>query len=148
MRLAATGETERMSVSWTVGDRRFVLRESGPGEVDLLVETDQEVPPTQVLPVHVAGPAGDRDLFMVFVPEPLGRAVGVLRLPGVHGWIDVTVGGERAVADLDADDQAVRRSVADSVRATPDPGMRAWTEVVASRPADDPLRQVIADSAH
>jgi hypothetical protein len=37
--------------------------------------------------------------------------------------------------------------VAGSVAATPDPGMAAWAEIAASRPAGDPLRRVIEDAA-
>jgi hypothetical protein len=147
VRMAATGEPERAAVSWAVGGRRFVMRESGPGQVDLLVETDRAVPAMLVLPVHVRGAAGERDLLMVFGRDPSGRSVGVLRLADAQDWIDVTVDGEVTGAELDAADPAVRATVADSVRATPDPGMAAWAEIVASRPAGDPLRQVIEDVA-
>lgn len=146
LRLAATGERERLSVRWAATGWGFVLRESGPDQVDVLVEAEREVPATQVLSMRVTGPAGDHDFFMVFVSRPSGGSVGVLRLTGIS-WIDITVQGERAVAALDAGDPVVCASVADSVRATPDPAMPAWAEIVASRPAGDPLRQAIEDAA-
>jgi hypothetical protein len=146
LRLAATDDIERLSASWTVAGWRFLLREAGPGQVDVLVETDREVPATLVLAVHIAGPAGDRDYFMVFVPDSPGRSVGVLRLPDVQGWIDVAIDGEQTVATLDAGDPTVLARLADSVRATPDPGMPAWAQIVASRPAGDLVRQVIVDA--
>jgi hypothetical protein len=146
LRQAATGAAERISVSWKVAGQRFVLRESGPNQVDVLVETDRKVPAEQVLPIRVSGPAGDRDFFMVFVGDRSGRSVGWLRLD-VHSWIDVAADGERDVATLDAGDPAVRALVADSVRATPDPGMSAWAAIVESRPAGDRLRRAIEDAA-
>lgn len=146
LRLAATGDSERLSARWTVGGWEIVLREAGPGQADVLVETDREVPATHMLAVHVDGPFGDRDYFMVFVPDGPGRSVGVLRLPDVAGWIDVTVEGEQAVAALDTRDPTVLKRLADSVRATPDPGLPAWAQIVASRAPGDPLHQAIVDA--
>jgi hypothetical protein len=147
LRLAASSEAGRMSAIWTVGGRTFVLRESGPDQVDVLVEADRSVPAMQVLPIRIASPVGDREYLMVFTGEPSGRSVGVLRLPDVLGWIDLMVGVERSVTGLDTADPAVRAAIAGSVRATPDPGMSAWADIVVSRPPDDPLRQVIEDAA-
>ena len=146
-RFAATDEPHRASAGYTVGDRRFMLRESGPGQLDLLVETPQQVPAGEVLPVEVSGPAGVRHLFMVFVRDSRGASIGVLRVPEQPDWIDVIVDTPVAAATLDATDPEVRARVADSVRATPDPGLEAWDKIRASRPPGDPLHQVITDAA-
>jgi len=147
LRMAATSEATRLSASWTAVGRRFVLRESGPSQVDVLVEMQRVVPAGQVLPVRVFGPAGGRDYYMVFTGESSGRSAGMLRLTSVHDWIDVTVGAETTLGELDAQDPAVRDALTVSVRATPDPWMSAWAEFVASRPSDDPLRQLIENAA-
>jgi hypothetical protein len=146
VRLAATGEAERAAATYTVGDRRFVLRESGPGQLELLVETQRPVSPTDVLPIEVADPTGDRRLFMVFVRDERGGSVGVLRVAEQPGWLDITVDDQLPATALDAVDPEVRAQVADSVRATPDPGMEAWNAIQASRPPGDPLHQVITDA--
>jgi hypothetical protein len=147
VRFAATGDPYQAAVSYTVGDWRFVLRESGPGQLDLLVETPRQVPATEVLPVAVTGPTGERHLLMVFVRDSRGGSIGVLRLAEQPDWIDVTVDTPVAAEALDATDPELRTRVADSVRATPDPGLEAWDKIQASRPPADPLRQVIMDAA-
>jgi hypothetical protein len=147
VRLAASEEPDRASARWTVEGLRFTIRESGPGEIDLLVEAEREIPPTRVLPIGIATSAGHRRYYMVFVPEATGRSVGALRLAGTSGWIDVTVDEELPAATLDATDPVVRAWIAESVAATPDPGMAAWAEIIASRPLADPLREVIEDAA-
>ncbi|WP_446215206.1 hypothetical protein [Micromonospora sp. IBHARD004] len=147
VRLAASEEPERMVARWAAAGRQFTVRESGPGEVELLVQVDRDVPATEVLPVDVATVGGDRRYFLVFVPETAGGSVGALRLAETSGWIDVTVDEELPVAALEAGDPVTRARIAQSVAATPDPGMATWAEIVASRPADDPLSQVIKDAA-
>jgi hypothetical protein len=147
VRLAATEEAERAAVRWTAADRRFTIRESGPGEIELLVEVDQEIRATQVLPVGITTPDEHRQYLMVFLPDTAGRSAGALRLAGTSDWIDVTVDAELPAATLEADDPAVRARIARSVAATPDPGMAAWAQIATSRPAGDPLRQVIEDAA-
>jgi hypothetical protein len=146
-RFAATGEVERASAEYAVGDRRFIMRESAPGQLDLVVATRQVFPPADVLPIDVTGPEGDRRLLMVFVRDEGGGSVGVLRLAEEAGWLDVTVNDPLPAAALVGADPAVQGQVADSVRATPDPGMQAWEAIRASRRPGDPLRQVITDAA-
>jgi hypothetical protein len=147
VRLAASAEPERMAARWAATGRQFTIRESGPGEIELLVRVDREVPATRLLPVDVATDGPERRYFMVFVPEPTGGSVGVLRLADAAGWLDVTVDEELPVTALDPGDPATRARIAWSVAATPDPGMASWAAIVASRPAGDPLGQVIRDVA-
>ena len=147
LRLAATSEPERLSVTWALPGHRVIVRESGPDQVDVLAETDQEVPAGHVLPVRVAGPGLDQEYLMVFSHDPTGRWAGTLRLAGVPDWIDLSLGAERAVTTLDATDPVMRAVIQRSVRATPDPGMPVWAEIVSSRPPADPLREVIENAA-
>jgi hypothetical protein len=147
VRLAATEDPERLVARWTAAGRRFTVRESGPGEIELLVWQDREMPAGRVLPVDVATEGGDRRYFMVFVPDAAGGSVGVLRLAETSGWIDVTADEELPVGALDGADPVTRAGVARSVAATPDPAMPAWATIVASRPDGDPLSQVIRDAA-
>jgi hypothetical protein len=144
---AATAETPRASADWTVGDRRFVLRESGPDQLDLLVTTQHRVPPAEVLPIEVRGQDGTRRLLMAFVPDPGGGSIGVLRLFGEADWLDVTAEDPLSATSLSGADPAVRDQLFDSVRATPDPGMPAWEAIREARAPGDPLRQVIIDAA-
>jgi hypothetical protein len=146
-RFAATGEVERTSVEYVVGDRRFVLRESGPGQLDLVVTTGDAVAPADVVPIDLTGPEGGRRLLMVFVRDEGGGSVGMLRLAAEAGWLDVTVNDPLPAVALVGTDPAMQALVADSVRATPDPGMPAWEAIRASRLPGDPLRQVITDAA-
>jgi hypothetical protein len=145
--LAATEDPERLVARWTAAGRRFTVRESGPGEIELLVRQDREVPAGRVLPVGVATEGGDRRYFMVFVRQPAGGSVGVLRLAETSEWIDVTVDEELPVGDLAGAEPATRADIERSVAATPDPAMPAWAAIVASRPGGDPLSQVIRDAA-
>jgi hypothetical protein len=65
----------------------------------------------------------------------------------MSGWIDVTVDEALRVDALDGADRVTVVGIARSVAATPDPAMPAWAAIVASRPDDDPLSQVIRDTA-
>jgi hypothetical protein len=146
-RMAATTESQRLVARWATAGRRFTVRESGPGEIEFVVQQDRKAPVGRVLPVDVATDGGDRRYFMVFVPEGAGGSVGVLRLAETSDWIDVRVDEERPVDALDVADRATLAGIARSVAATPDPAMPAWAAIVASRPDDDPLSQVIRDAA-
>jgi hypothetical protein len=145
--MAATEKPEHMVARWTTAGRQFTIRESGPGEIELLVRQDRKAPAGRVLPVDVASDGGVRGYFMVFVPEGAGGSMGVLRLAEMSGWIDVTVDEERPADALDVADRATLAGIVRSVAATPDPAMPAWAAIVASRPDDDPLSQVIRDAA-
>jgi hypothetical protein len=147
VRLAATEEQERMVTRWTAAGRRFTVRESGPGEIEVLVRQDREMPAGRVLPVDVASDGGDRRYFMVFVPDGAAGSLGVLRLAETSAWIDVTIDEEQPISALDGADPSTLAELARSVAATPDPAMPVWAAIVESRPDDDPLRQVIRDAA-
>jgi transposase len=147
VRMAATEETGRPEARWSVGDREFIIRESGPGMVELLVRAGGRSPAERVLPVEVTTVGGSDRYFLLFVPDTAGGSVGVLHLAGISEWADVSVDEELAVAQLDGGDAATLAAVARSVAATPDPAMPAWAAIVAARPDDDPLSQTIRDAA-
>jgi hypothetical protein len=134
-RMAATEETARPEARWTVGEREFVIRESGPGEVELLVRAADEV-----LPVDVTTPHGTDRYYLL----PGSDEMGVIHFAAVTDWLDIRVGeGFPATEWHIVDGAAVARSVA----ATPDSAMPAWAAIVAARPADDPLSRAIRDAA-
>ncbi|MBG0564379.1 hypothetical protein [Actinoplanes aureus] len=141
LRLAAPQDPDRLEARWTAAGRRVTIRESGPGEIELLVAVDRDVPATELLPVDVTSAHGEERYYLVFVAEPAGGSAGALRLSGAPGWVDVSL-DEELPAEA-ADLAAIPRSIA----ATPDPGMATWARIVASRPEGDRLRQVIEDAA-
>lgn len=147
VRLAATEEAESQVARWAAAGWQFTVRESGPGEIELLVRQDRQALADRVLPVDITTESDDHRYFMVFVPDQAGGSVGVLRLAETSGWMDVTVDEELPVSALNGTDQAVLAGVARSVAATPDPAMPAWAAIVASRPDGDPVSQVIRDAA-
>ncbi|GID91182.1 hypothetical protein ACFQFC_11670 [Amorphoplanes digitatis] len=146
-RMAATEETGHPEARWSVGDREFVIRESGAGRIELLVRAGGRLPADRVLPVEVTTVSGSDRYLLLLVPDTAGGSVGVLHLTGMSRWADVTVDEDLAVAELDGGDAATLATVARSVRATPDPAMPAWAAIVAARPDDDPLSQTIQDAA-
>jgi hypothetical protein len=146
-RFAATGEREPLVAGWTAAGWQFTVRESGPGEVELLARRDGRALPGRLLPVDVDTETGSRRYFMVFMPEPGGGSTGVLRFTPTSAWIDVTIEAEMPAGALNGADPTTRAEVARSVAATPDPAMPAWAAIVAARPDDDPVSQVIRDAA-
>ena len=144
---ASTRSPEPHAAHWTVGGRRFTIRDSGPGEIEVVVREDRAAPVDEVVPVIAATENESRLYFMVRVADETGGSVGVLRLPVTFPWVDVTVGPEVAVGSLDGTSRSVQTQIAASVAATPDPAMPAWAAIAASRPAGDPLSQVIRDAA-
>ncbi|GIE97731.1 hypothetical protein [Paractinoplanes rishiriensis] len=143
VRLAASTEADRAVDEWRAGGREITVRQSGPGEIEFLVRVEHAVPAGTVLPVEVATERDDLRYFLVFVPDAGGGAVAALRLGTTAAWFDVTVDEPADVATVDPHDAAVARSV----RATPDPAMTGWWQILADRPAHDPLGQVIRDAA-
>jgi hypothetical protein len=145
--LASTAVPEPRAAQWTAAGRWFTVRESGPGEIELLVREDWEVPEDWVVPVYTSTDSGDHRYFMIFVPDEAGGSIGVLRLSVIFPWVDVTVEEGLPVSALDGTLRSIRAEIAESVAATPDPAMPAWAAIAASRPDGDPLSQVIRDAA-
>jgi hypothetical protein len=143
VRLAASTDADRAADEWRAAGREITVRQSGPGEIEFLVRVEHAVPAGTVLPVEVATAHDDLRYFLVFVPDAGGGSVAALRLGSTADWFDVTVDEPADVDAVDPGDAAVARSV----RATPDPAMAGWWEILAARPVDDPLSQVIRDAA-
>ncbi|MEV6303236.1 hypothetical protein AB0M02_27755 [Actinoplanes sp. NPDC051861] len=141
LRLAASGDPERLTTGWTSGDRAYTVRESGPGEIELLVHVDHDAT-AELLPADVTTDRGTHPYLLVFVPDDPHGSVAALRLSA--SFLDVATGPVQPSAALDTADPA---TITRSVAATPDPGMSGWARLVAGRPADDPIARVIRDAA-
>jgi len=140
-RRAAAEQVERIALDWAgdTRDVRCVLREVGPDEVELVVETSRPVA-DQVIRVRVTTEARDLDYLLLPTPDPSGLNVADLTMTGAGTSLTVVLTLGRPAASLGTDDLP---AVARSVRATGRSGRNAWRKVARDRPSEDPVRQAV-----
>ncbi|MGB6163276.1 MAG: hypothetical protein WBF75_12040 [Pseudonocardiaceae bacterium] len=141
-RAAATTPADPIATEWfsEQRDMRCVLREAGPDEVELLIETLHPLTANHIFHVRVATAERNLDYFLLPTVDTSGLHVADLLIPGVGRSLKVAVLATRPTSSLGLDDVvAVRRSVRGTGRA----GRNAWRAVARQRPAGDPVQEAI-----